>query len=717
MRAVIAGLVLESAPSQSRLGTVRLAPHQLEAVSRIHRALDDFGGALLCDVVGSGKTYVGLAVGAAARSAVVIIPAALRAMWIDAIRRAAISVRCVSMESLSRSCPELCGADLLIVDEAHHFRNASTRRHRCLARLVTGRRVLLMTATPIHNSRTDLVSLASLFLGARARRLSEHDLSRLVVRRTRTTIAASARMPQVAPVSWLRIGDDAALVSRIMKLPPAVPPREAGEAPALTALGLVRQWASSEAALRAALRRRIARAHALAASLEAGDFPSLDELASWIAGDDAIQLGFAGMLAPPSAPNSAELFDGVLRHRVALDELLSSMPATSPLDELRAHLLSAIASKHSSAPIVAFTSYEATAVALFKKVAAGARAAALTARGALVAGGRVARADVIGQFDPGNPPPAECDRIRLLITTDLLSEGVNLQTAQVIVHLDIPWTPARLDQRVGRLARVGSPHERIIVYAFKPPSSADGMLRLSSLIETKRSVERGVIGRGSDVAKSARERVAPVEAHESLRRTMRGWTTTHQQYGEAGRPLAAAVNAETEGFLCVLEQGAQATMICSLGAAISESPSDLARACGLAAGANAQVEQKALRNARQRIAAWLRARESAEVAGLGAAAFLSSRRKILARISAVAAKTAPNVRPRRADLIRSARLSATATLGKSAEDDFAALASKLDDTADTHWLHEVARIGAHRQQRDSEERYRLRALILFQRDA
>ena len=47
----------------------------------------------------------------------------------------------------------------------------------------------------------------------------------------------------------------------------------------------------------------------------------------------------------------------------------------------------------------------------------------------------------------------------LLLTTDLASEGVNLQDASVVVHLDLPWTAARLEQRVGRVARLASAHD------------------------------------------------------------------------------------------------------------------------------------------------------------------------------------------------------------------------------------------------------------------
>ena len=74
------------------------------------------------------------------------------------------------------------------------------------------------------------------------------------------------------------------------------------------------------------------------------------------------------------------------------------------------------------------------------------------------------------------------------ITTDLLSEGLNLQEASVIVHLDLPWNPARLDQRVGRALRLGSRHDVVTVYTIAPPASAERLLRIEAT--AAREVER-----------------------------------------------------------------------------------------------------------------------------------------------------------------------------------------------------------------------------------
>src|SRR5213075_2453145 len=111
--------------------------------------------------------------------------------------------------------------------------------------------------------------------------------------------------------------------------------------------------------------------------------------------------------------------------------------------------------------------------------------------------GRVSRDVVLEQFAPEHGGVREvgaASRIDLLITTDLLSEGLNLQEASVIVHLDLPWNPARLDQRVGRALRLGSRHDAVTVYSISPPASAERVLRIENRLREKLSVAERTVG-------------------------------------------------------------------------------------------------------------------------------------------------------------------------------------------------------------------------------
>ena len=58
--------------------------------------------------------------------------------------------------------------------------------------------------------------------------------------------------------------------------------------------------------------------------------------------------------------------------------------------------------------------------------------------------------------------------IAVLISTDVLSEGQNLQDANCVVNYDLHWNPTKMVQRVGRIDRLGSPHSEIAVHNFFP---------------------------------------------------------------------------------------------------------------------------------------------------------------------------------------------------------------------------------------------------------
>ena len=57
--------------------------------------------------------------------------------------------------------------------------------------------------------------------------------------------------------------------------------------------------------------------------------------------------------------------------------------------------------------------------------------------------------------------------IKLLVGTDAASEGLNLQTLSTLINLDLPWNPTRLEQRKGRIQRIGQISDKIHIYNMK----------------------------------------------------------------------------------------------------------------------------------------------------------------------------------------------------------------------------------------------------------
>lgn len=89
-----------------------------------------------------------------------------------------------------------------------------------------------------------------------------------------------------------------------------------------------------------------------------------------------------------------------------------------------------------------------------------------------------------GPVDASGQPRA-ADRFDLLFTTDVLSEGVNLQQAHHVINFDLPWNPMRLVQRHGRVDRIGSQHDFVYLWCFFPDTDLDRMLRLEEILHRK----------------------------------------------------------------------------------------------------------------------------------------------------------------------------------------------------------------------------------------
>lgn len=94
---------------------------------------------------------------------------------------------------------------------------------------------------------------------------------------------------------------------------------------------------------------------------------------------------------------------------------------------------------------------------------------------------------VLTHFAPvsSDAPANTEDRYDLLVTTDVLAEGVNLQQARHIINYDLPWNPMRLVQRHGRIDRIGSPHARVYLRCFFPSRDLDALLKLEHTIQRK----------------------------------------------------------------------------------------------------------------------------------------------------------------------------------------------------------------------------------------
>ncbi|AMW05639.1 DEAD/DEAH box helicase [Gemmatimonas phototrophica] len=523
--------ILPPLPSP-RLGTITLLTHQQQAAARLLRMLAWHRGALLADDVGLGKTFTALAVAQRYQQVHVLAPAALVPMWQGALLRsqqAHITVH--SLHRFSRRTPPpvklvaspTTGAGphpLIIVDEAHALRNPSTLRYRHLAAAVAGCHVLLISATPLHNSPRDLHALFALFRGQQADTLRPDVLSSLIVRRDQalthprtprapagrreqTTVSGAIR-PDVHTHRALVVPQDRRTLDLLLALPAPLPAHDGAVAGALIRLGLLRAWCSSDAALAQVVTRRIQRGSAMRDALHAGRHPTNAELRAWVLGDDGgteMQLGFPELLVQQTAPDMTAngkpplvLLD---RHLEALRLLRDHHAATAQADAVRAAMLRTVRERHAGVSVVAFSQYSRTVQALYRALSDIAGVGLLTGSSARIASGAVSRTELLEHFAPrahGRPPPPTHQAVTLLLTTDLIAEGVNLQDAGVIVHLDLPWTYALRTQRTGRVARLGSRFRVVHEYRVQAAAAARRALRAETRVARKAALTARYVG-------------------------------------------------------------------------------------------------------------------------------------------------------------------------------------------------------------------------------
>lgn len=141
------------------------------------------------------------------------------------------------------------------------------------------------------------------------------------------------------------------------------------------------------------------------------------------------------------------------------------------------------------------------------------------------------------------PPGLNSDLYDLLITTDVLAEGMNLQQARHIINYDMPWNPMRLVQRHGRIDRIGSVHPRVFLRTIFPADRLDELLNLEQRILRKLAQAARSIGvespvqdgvTGDQVFAETREEIEKLY-HEDASLFENGGTASAGQTGEEYR--------------------------------------------------------------------------------------------------------------------------------------------------------------------------------------
>jgi len=136
------------------------------------------------------------------------------------------------------------------------------------------------------------------------------------------------------------------------------------------------------------------------------------------------------------------------------------------------------------------------------------------------------REKVIKNFDARARFPK--DDYRILVSTEVLSEGVNLHRSNVVINYDIPWNPTRLMQRVGRINRVDTKFDKIYSFTFFPTIQSNTLIKLKEAAEAKIHAFMTLLGGDARILTEGE----PIGSHELFNRLVSKKTITGEDESE-----------------------------------------------------------------------------------------------------------------------------------------------------------------------------------------
>lgn len=555
--------------------------YQIDAVIQAKKILEGYGGVFVSDVVGLGKTYVCamLAKILPPGRKLIICPPVLVDQWKNVLTDFNVAAKVESLGKLEKILSD--GVDkfsYVFVDEAHRFRRDTTESYGILHKICYGKKVVLISATPINNYSTDIESQLALFQSkhnctiagvpdiekffgglngqlkklakgspeyfAQVRRNSEEIrdkiLRHVMIRRTRGEIVKfyaddmKTPFPKLgtpAPVDYHFDADiDVAFfqtVTAIKKFHYArytpsnyLPEKYSAARTAQQNLKgfmksiLLKRLESSFFAFRKTLERFEQSHEDFLDMFKRGTVYISKKIDVDALLDDEDKLfelvesgGVEAIPADEFSPQFERDLQADLRVLKNLRARWDNITVDPKLDRLKQLLRD---DKNLSGKKIIFTESKETAEYLFDALGKifGDRIILFT--------GDTSRRikDVIERnFDLQSTRHE--NQFDMLISTDVLAEGVNLHRAAALINYDLPWNPTRIMQRVGRINRIGTKHAELFVYNFFPAAATEEHLPLEARITEKLQMFHSALGEDFRYISEA-EQVAPQQLFSVL---------------------------------------------------------------------------------------------------------------------------------------------------------------------------------------------------------
>jgi superfamily II DNA/RNA helicase len=560
--------------------------YQTQAAISAKKILETYNGIFLSDVVGLGKTFItALLLQQLQGRILVVCPPVLQDYWRESLRD--FGVRSFEVQSLGK-LEHILRKDIskykyVVVDEAHRFRNENTQSYADLLDICRGKKVILVTATPLNNTVDDIFAQLKLFQIPKAStipgipdlekffnklkktlkeakpKLSDSDeayndeytkvikavseeirdkiLRFVMIRRTRLDVKTyfkddlskqSIIFPEITDPGRMVYQFDGKLetvfrqtvellhrfnYTRYVPLLYYNGELTEFQRQQQRNLGgfmkglLVKRLESSFYAFKKSIGRFIDLHERFLDMFNSGtvyvskqvnvfdllDADDIETLEKLVEDDKADKY---------EASNFKEEYKDLLEQDVAIlkkiREIWQPVDEDPKIDALIHHLK--IDRKITGHKVVIFTESKETGDYLFenlfnkfqKKVmfysSHGGRYEDLKTKH----NHALSRDMVTQNYDPKADNPS--DNIQILITTDILAEGINLHRSNVLINYDLPWNPTRVLQRAGRVNRLGSEHGNIHIFNFFPTTQADMHLGLEANITNKLQMFHYIMG-------------------------------------------------------------------------------------------------------------------------------------------------------------------------------------------------------------------------------
>ena len=187
-----------------------------------------------------------------------------------------------------------------------------------------------------------------------------------------------------------------------------------------------------------------------------------------------------------------ELRQNLQQDATALIGILQLAGSWNPLEDGKlAALVKLLQQQHPTDKVLIFTQFADTA----RYLATALQAQGVTQIG-LATGQSADPTALAWRFSPisNEKPVPEAEQLRVLVATDVLSEGQNLQDCSIILNYDLPWAIIRLIQRAGRVDRIGQQAEEILCYSFLPAEGVERLINLRGRLRDRLSENQEVVG-------------------------------------------------------------------------------------------------------------------------------------------------------------------------------------------------------------------------------